>query len=55
MVTKPDLKREAIADLESIKAQLEERLQFLNDKVDQIEGDLREPRLRRASDRSRGR
>jgi RNA polymerase-binding protein DksA len=43
MVTKPDLKGEAMADLESIKAQLEERLQFLNDKVDQIEGDLREP------------
>ena len=53
MLKKPDLKGGAMADLESIKAQLEERLQFLNDKVNEIEGDLREPRLRRASDRGR--
>ena len=30
-------------DLESVKKQLEERVQFLSAKVDEIEGDLREP------------
>ena len=32
-----------MSDLESIKAQLEERLEFLSAKVVEIEGDLREP------------
>lgn len=32
-----------MADLSKVKTQLEERLQFLSAKVDEIEGDLREP------------
>ena len=33
----------AMADIESVKSQLIERLNFLSKKVDEIEGDLREP------------